>query len=119
MSLLLILGVLLLLGGAAFLAGRARATGFVKKGGRIGAVHSLPGYHGSYVAALALAPALLLLAAWGVASEGIVERAVLAEVPVAAPPVVRTIAVLAADAAGVEVAVKPPAAVMEVTVPKK
>ena len=44
---------------------------------------------------------------------------VTAEVPVAAPPVVRTIVVLAAVAADADVAVNPPAAVMEVTVPKK
>jgi len=42
-----------------------------------------------------------------------------APVPVAAPPVVRTIVVLVAVAAGVEVAVTPPAVVMEETVPKK
>ena len=40
-------------------------------------------------------------------------------VPVAAPPVVRTIVVLVAVAAGVEVAVTPPVVVMALTVPKK
>ncbi len=40
-------------------------------------------------------------------------------VPVAAPPVVRTIVVLVAVAAGVEVAVTTPKVVMELTVPKK
>ena len=39
--------------------------------------------------------------------------------PVAAPPVVRTIVVLVAVAAGVEVAVTPPVVAMEKTVPKK
>ena len=42
-----------------------------------------------------------------------------APVPVAAPPVVRTIEVLVAVAAGVEVAVTPPVVVMALTVPKK
>ncbi len=42
-----------------------------------------------------------------------------APVPVAAPPVVRTIEVLVAVAAGVEVAVTTPAVAMEETVPKK
>ena len=42
-----------------------------------------------------------------------------APVPVAAPPVVRTIVVLVAVAAGVEVAVTPPVVAMEETVPKK
>lgn len=86
MSLSTIFLVLLLLGGIAFFASRARAAGFVQKGGRIGAVHSLPGYHGSYVAVLALAPALVLLAAWAITGEAIVERTVLASVPAAARP---------------------------------
>ena len=42
-----------------------------------------------------------------------------APVPVAAPPVVRTIVVLVAVAAAVEVAVTLPVVAMEVTVPKK
>jgi phosphate transport system permease protein len=87
MSLSLILAVLLLLGAGAFVAGRARAAAFTGKGGRIGAVHSLPVYHGSFVAVMALAPALALLAAWGIAGEGVIERQVLAAVPAAVRPV--------------------------------
>ncbi len=96
MSLSLFLGLLLLLGLGAYLAARARAVGFeaasAKQGDaggrkRIGAVHSLPGYHGSFVAFLALAPALLLLFAWSILGEGVVEDAVLAAVPAAERPV--------------------------------
>ena len=86
MSLSLVLFVLLLLGVAAFVVAQRRAAGFATAGGRIGAVHSRPVYHGAFVAAVALVPALLLLFAWSIGGERLVEAGVLAAVPVDARP---------------------------------
>jgi cobaltochelatase CobN len=63
MRLLIAFALVLGLAGLAYLAGRARGNRMVTvAGGRMGAVHSRPVYHGAYVAVLALAPALLVLA---------------------------------------------------------
>ncbi len=86
MTLSLILVIVLVLGGGAYLVARARAAGFVGSGGRIGAVHSLPLYHGVFVAVAALAPALLLLAIWGIAGDGVVQSRVLSAVSAAQRP---------------------------------
>ncbi|WP_372916913.1 phosphate ABC transporter permease subunit PstC [Sandarakinorhabdus sp.] len=78
MRLLIALALVLGLAGLAYLAGRARGNRMVTvAGGRIGAVHSRPVYHGAYVAVLALAPALVVLAAWGFVSETLIEGQVL------------------------------------------
>ena len=76
------------LGVLAWWLGRRKAIGFVTApgGDRIGAVHSLPNYHGIFVAVLALVPALLVLAFWGLAGDGIVSREVLAGLPEASRP---------------------------------
>jgi phosphate transport system permease protein len=71
--------------GPALRSGRGPVTGPVI-GPVIGAVHSLPVYHGAFVALVALAPALLLLAAWGIGGEALIERQVLAAVPAADTP---------------------------------
>jgi phosphate transport system permease protein len=86
MTLSLVLFVLLALGLLAFVVGRGRARGFARAGVRIGTVHSRASYHGAYVAVLALAPALLLLAAWGIMGERTVTAGVMAAVPAAARP---------------------------------
>lgn len=87
MTLSLVVFVVLALGVGAYFMARAKASRFVSTGGRIGAVHSLPVYHGAFVAVAALAPALLLLAVWGVVGEGVVQNSVLSAVPAAARPV--------------------------------
>jgi phosphate transport system permease protein len=75
-----------------FLLGRARGEALVvaagsANGARIGAVHSRPNYHGSFVAILALLPALLVLLGWSLVSDGIVAERVLASVPADVRPV--------------------------------
>ena len=61
-----------------------------------------------------------MVAAWLVPRVSPVRVMVMAEVPVAAPPVVRTMVVLDESAAGVEVAVKPVLLLaMDETVPLK
>ncbi|MGB0670229.1 MAG: phosphate ABC transporter permease subunit PstC [Rhodospirillales bacterium] len=74
--------VLILLTGASFWFGRARALGGV--GGRSKDLHSLPGYYGHYVAIWCAVPALILLAFWlaleGRVIEGMVVSALPAEV---------------------------------------
>ena len=68
--LLLILG----LGGVAWIAARARAVAF-----RVGKTrpHSLPAYHGWYVALWAMVPALIFLVAWSAISPDLVTTAML------------------------------------------
>ena len=57
---------------------------------RIGTVHSLPVYHGLYVALVTLLPALLVLAAWAMAGEAVIADRVIAAVPTAARPIGET-----------------------------
>jgi phosphate transport system permease protein len=75
---LLVLGLGLL----AWVSARAKAAAFAGIPGR-GRPHSLPGYHGWYVALWAILPALLFLTVWGSVSPGLVREAVL-DSPVAA-----------------------------------
>jgi phosphate transport system permease protein len=76
-----------LLGGLAYWQGERRGHGFAMAGNhQVGAVHSLPSYHGAWVLILALAPALLVLLVWGVFGQGLVSREVLASLPPAAQP---------------------------------
>ena len=79
MSPALLLLILLGLGGLAYGMGRARARAFATD--PRAAVHSRPVYHGAFVAAVALLPALLLLAAWALLADGLVDAAVLARLP--------------------------------------
>lgn len=77
--------LVLALGGLAWWMGWRRGIDFAaSRKAEVGAVHSRPGYHGAFVAILALLPALLLLAAWGIAGPGLVSREVLASVPAGA-----------------------------------
>jgi phosphate transport system permease protein len=78
--LLLILG----LGLVAWLSARARALAFAQPGRA--RPHSLPGYHGWYVALWAVLPALLFLTVWGAVSPGLVQQAVLDSPAAAALP---------------------------------
>ena len=75
-------GLVLLLAFAGWWLGRQKGLGFIATHGTtVGAVHSRPGYHGAFVAILALLPAMLVLAVWAVAGEGLISREVLASVP--------------------------------------
>jgi len=91
MSLTVITLVLLGLSLVAFTTARARGAMFAAPGARhggleLGRVHSRPNYHGAYVALLALAPALLVVAVWGVVGNGIVADHVIDSVPAASRP---------------------------------
>jgi phosphate transport system permease protein len=79
MSTSLLLLIIALIGFIAFLAGRARS--FARSGGKLASLHSLPGYHGSYVAIWAMLPALLLLAVWLVAAPIYVDYSVRSSLP--------------------------------------
>ena len=74
MSLSLALLGILIIAFAAGWVGYSRARS-VRAGGRL---HSLPSYHGSYVALWAAIPALLLIAVWAPVQPRMVDRAVLA-----------------------------------------
>ncbi|BBD98310.1 phosphate ABC transporter permease subunit PstC [Sphingobium amiense] len=70
------------LGAIAWVSARARAVRFqtaARASGRRDAVHSLPGFHGWYVALWAVAPAALFLAVWANVSPGLVTQSVLAD----------------------------------------
>ncbi len=68
-----------------FVLGQRKSAAFA--GGRIGAVHSRPAYHGVFVALVALLPALLVLGVWGATGEGLIGNRVLAAVPATVRPV--------------------------------
>lgn len=76
----------LALGLIGWLAGRARAWGF-RREAKPGELHSLPVYHGWYVALWALVPAVLLVGVWTVVSPGLAMQAVLASPAAAGLPV--------------------------------
>jgi phosphate transport system permease protein len=87
MRLLIAFALVLGLAGLAYLAGRGRAiTMAADAAGRKGAVHSRPVYHGLYVAVLALVPALIVLAGWGMVGEGLIEGQVLGSLSAAERP---------------------------------
>ncbi|GAB5488593.1 MAG: phosphate ABC transporter permease subunit PstC [Parasphingorhabdus sp.] len=70
--LVLVLG----LGGVAWFFGRIKASGFVT-GGTRGEVHSLPSYHGWYVALWAAIPAAVFLLVWNIVSPALITDAAL------------------------------------------
>jgi phosphate transport system permease protein len=72
------------LGLIAWLAARAKANAF--RGAGRARLHSLPGYHGWYVALWAVVPALLFLAVWGNISGGFVFNSVMASPEASALP---------------------------------
>src|SRR6478735_4873697 len=75
MTLTIALAAVMAIAIAAGLVARNRATGLRGGGARL---HSLPGYHGFYVALWAALPALLVLALWAPIQTQLVERTVLA-----------------------------------------
>lgn len=64
------------LGGVAWFFGRIKASGFGTGGGR-GKIHSLPTYHGWYVALWAVIPAAAFLIVWNVVSPALITDAAL------------------------------------------
>ena len=70
------------LGAIAWVSARARAMRLqtaARATGRRDAVHSLPGYHGWYVALWTLIPAGIFLAVWANVAPGLVTQSVLAD----------------------------------------
>jgi len=65
------------LGGVAWFFGRAKASGFAAQNKTKGAVHSLPGYHGWYVALWGILPAILFLMIWSAISPSLITEAAL------------------------------------------
>jgi phosphate transport system permease protein len=72
------------LGLIAWLAGRARAWAFKREANVT--LHSLPAYHGWYVALWAIVPALVFGAVWSTISQGLVMQSILASPAAAALP---------------------------------
>ncbi len=81
MQTLIVLAALLVLTFAGFHLGRRRAVSTV--GGRPSRLHSLPSYHGLYVALWCGIPALALFAIWSIAEPHILDSIVVSELPAA------------------------------------
>ncbi len=79
MTVYLLLVLTLALAGAAFVACRARALGV--DGGRIGALHSLPGYYGWNGAIMVLLPAFAVVVLWLIVQPLIIEARISAQLP--------------------------------------
>src|SRR5210317_1637845 len=79
MNLFLLCAVMLDLTFAGYLLGRRQAV--ATAGGDARRLHSLPSYHGFYVALWALLPALCLLALWLIVEPRIAEQMLLARLP--------------------------------------
>ena len=74
-----ILATLLILSCAGFYLGRRRAV--VSSGGKLSTLHSLPSYHGFYIAVHAGIPALILFLVWIAAQNSVVDFLVRAAMP--------------------------------------
>ncbi|MEK1926509.1 MAG: phosphate ABC transporter permease family protein, partial [Rhizobium giardinii] len=70
----LILLLILIVGFAAYLAGRSRAI--ATSNGKLSVLHSLPGYHGTYAAICAIIPAVIVLAVWAIAAPAYIDSGV-------------------------------------------
>ncbi|MGZ2450981.1 phosphate transport system permease protein [Rhizobium ruizarguesonis] len=79
MSTSIILLCLVVIGAAAYLVARSRATALA--GGRSSALHSRPAYYGAYAAIWAVLPALIVLCLWLSISPGIIQSSVRGTVP--------------------------------------
>jgi phosphate transport system permease protein len=77
MSPLLLLGLVLGLGLVAWFSARARALAFASGPAARARLHSVPGYHGWYVALWAIVPALIFFAVWQLIEPTLVTNAVL------------------------------------------
>ena len=81
MQTLIVLAALLVLSFIGFHLGRRRAVATV--GGKPSRLHSLPSYHGLYVALWCGIPALALFAIWSMAEPHVLESIVVSELPAA------------------------------------
>ena len=79
MNLTVIFAALLILTAVGYYSGRQRA--FASVGGRASQLHSLPSYHGAYVALWCLLPALLLLVLWMLAEPHILRALTIGALP--------------------------------------
>ncbi|MBG53419.1 MAG: phosphate ABC transporter permease subunit PstC [Alphaproteobacteria bacterium] len=94
-SFALILAVLAL-AAFGFWMGRARAR-VLASGAHLSTLHSLPSYHGAYVALWCCVPALLLIAGWTAFEPSIVEYVVISNLPQAAELPTAQLGLLIAD----------------------
>ena len=71
--------LVLVIGLVAYVAGRSRAL--ATSNGKLAVLHSLPGYHGVYVAICAILPALIVLAVWALAAPLYIDSSMRAFLP--------------------------------------
>jgi phosphate transport system permease protein len=84
-STLLIFVLILGLGAIAWVSARAKAAAFAPAGAGV-RPHSLPSYHGWYVALSAIIPALIFLVVWAAVSNSLVDQTVLSSEAAASLP---------------------------------
>lgn len=80
MTLIYIIGMLLVAAGA-YMAGRQRSASFAVAGGGLARLHSLPSYHGFYVALAAVGPMLVWLLFWLLTAHRVVDAQAIAALP--------------------------------------
>jgi phosphate transport system permease protein len=74
---LTLLGLLVLVGIACFLLGRARSISAA--GADYGALHSLPGYHGWWLVLATVGPAFIVLVVWSIASGNVLRSMIFSQ----------------------------------------
>lgn len=83
---LIYIAAMLLIAAGAYMAGRQRSANFAIAGGGVARLHSLPSYHGGYVALAAVAPMLVWLIVWLLVAHRVVDAQAIAALPAALQP---------------------------------
>jgi len=78
---LIYIAAMLLVGAGAYVSGRQKSASFAVAGGGLARLHSLPSYHGGYVALAAVAPMLVWLIVWLLAAHRVVDAQAIAALP--------------------------------------
>jgi phosphate transport system permease protein len=74
---LTLFGLLAVLAAACYLVGRSRSVALA--GNNYAAMHSLPGYHGAWLAMAAMGPALIVLVVWSIAAPNVLRSSILSQ----------------------------------------
>ncbi|MFC3690808.1 phosphate ABC transporter permease subunit PstC [Chenggangzhangella methanolivorans] len=78
---LIYIAAMLLVAAGAYVTGRQKGASFAIAGGGVARLHSLPSYHGGYVALAAVAPMLVWLIVWLMVAHRIVDAQAIAALP--------------------------------------
>ena len=84
---LIYIAAMLLVAVGAYVAGRQKSASFAIAGGGVARLHSLPSYHGGYVALTSVAPMLVWLIVWLLVAHRIVDAQAIGALPSQLQPV--------------------------------